>query len=158
MPRLVAMLPHTDEEIDESTGRNMITGIDLVTIPYSNEVRSLEAANIGGVGLEPVTPEEEAAATALIKAMQFDDGFRYQDLQNPARQHMYAVLQAVALNQVSPSPSLPLSLCSHRPVHRIARIGTPRPMTCSSQTPMDWRNISLSLRPSKRPQGLRGME
>jgi hypothetical protein len=107
MPRLVAMLPHTDEEIDESTGKNMITGIDLVTIPFSNEVRSLEAANIGGVGLESVTPEEEAAATALIKAMQFDDDFRFQDLQNPARQHMYAVLQAVALNQVS-LPSLPL--------------------------------------------------
>lgn len=101
MPRLVAMLPHFDEEIDETTGKNMITGIDLVTIPFSNEVRSLEAANIGGVGLEPVTEEEEAAATALIKAMQFEDGFRYQDLQNPARQNMYAVLQAVALNQVT---------------------------------------------------------
>jgi hypothetical protein len=111
MPRLVAMLPHFDEEIDESTGRNMVTGMDLVTIPFSNEVRSMEAANIGGVGLEPVTDEEEAAATALVKAMQFDDGFRYQDLQNPARQHMYAVLQAVALNQVTCfPPALALAL------------------------------------------------
>jgi hypothetical protein len=135
MPRLVAMLPHFDEEMDESTGRNIVTGMDLVTIPFSNEVRSLEAANMGGVGLEPVTDEEEAAATALVKAMQFDDGFRFQDLQNPARQHMYAVLQAVALNQVGLSCSsyqltAPLTL-------RIARTGMLRPMTCCSRMRMD---------------------
>ncbi len=94
------MLPHVDEEIDETTGKNILTGIDLVTIPYSNEVRSIEALDIGGIGLDPVNEEEEEAASALIKAMQFADGFRYQDLQNPARQHMYSVLQAVALNQV----------------------------------------------------------
>lgn len=134
------MLPHFDDEVDESTGRNMVTGMDLVTIPFSNEVRSMEAANMGGVGLEPVTDEEEAAATALIKAMQFDDGFRYQDLQNPARQHMYAVLQAVALNQVTYPDS------TFRPLNslRIARTGMPKLMICCSPMQMGWSSIKLS--------------
>lgn len=100
MPRLVAMLPHIEEDYDENTGNKVITGLDLVTIPFSNEVRSIDALDIGGCNLEAVTPEEELAAINLVLAMQFSDGFKYQDLQNPARQHVYSVLQAVALNQV----------------------------------------------------------
>lgn len=100
MPRLVAMLPHYEDDIDETTGNKIITGLDLITIPFSNEIRSIDALDIGGCNLEAVTSEEEFAATNLINSMQFSDGFKYQDLQNPARQHVYSVLQAVALNQV----------------------------------------------------------
>jgi hypothetical protein len=39
------------------------------------------------------------AAEALVTALQFEDGFQYQSLENPAVQHVYGVLQAIALNQ-----------------------------------------------------------
>lgn len=97
MPRLVALLPHM--ESTEDSGQE-IFGMNIVTIPFSNEMRPVETMDLGGVGGEPVTAEEEDAAEELVRRMQFAEGFQYQDLQSPAIQHMYAVLQAVALNQV----------------------------------------------------------
>ncbi|CAE7509481.1 XRCC6, partial [Symbiodinium microadriaticum] len=96
MPRLVALLPH----LEPTDGADStIFGLDLVTIPYSNEVRPVECMDLGGVGDEPLSNDEKNAAHNIVRAMQFADGFQYQELQSPAIQYMYAVLQAVALNQ-----------------------------------------------------------
>jgi ATP-dependent DNA helicase 2 subunit 1 len=99
MPRLVALLPHL-EPAEEEGAEDEVFGMNIVTIPFSNEVRPVEVMDLGGVGGEPVTEEEEEAAEDIVRRMQFAEGFQYQDLQSPAIQHMYAVLQAVALNQV----------------------------------------------------------
>ena len=102
MPRLVAMLPHVEAEEghDREGAAAVVFGMDLVTIPYANEVRAVEAMDRGGVAGESLTGEEKDAAMEVVKAMQFSDGFQYQDLQSPAIQYMYSVLQAFALNEV----------------------------------------------------------
>lgn len=102
MPRLVAMMTHIEENPDSGDSTYDITGMNLVTIPYSNEVRSLVSMNSGAVTCDPVSQEEEDVAVSLVKAMQFEDNFDYRDLQNPAIQHIYSVIQAVALNQETP--------------------------------------------------------
>lgn len=110
MPRLVAMLPHVEEAEEGHEGEGegaaaVVFGMDLVTIPYANEVRAVEAMDLGGVAGEALTAEEKDAAMEVVKAMQFSDGFQYQDLQSPAIQYMYSVLQAFALNEVDIYPS-----------------------------------------------------
>ena len=97
MPRLVALLPHLEPA---DGAENAIFGMNVITIPYSNEIRPVECMDLGGVNGEPLTDEEKTVAVEIARKMQFTDGFQYQDLQSPAIQHMYAVLQAVALNQV----------------------------------------------------------
>lgn len=101
MPRLVAMLPRVEEDESDEEGKKTqeVCGMDLINIPYANEVRDIEALNLGTTD---VSQEEVSAAEAVVKGLQFEDGFSYQTLENPAIQHVYSVLQAIALNQEEP--------------------------------------------------------
>jgi hypothetical protein len=121
MPRLVAMFPRLEEQDDEEEGSApAVCGMDLITIPYASEVRDIAALKMGTTdGKEigtsvvkfewmsneivnddiTVSQEEVEAAEALVTALQFEDGFQYQSLENPMVQHVYGVLQAIALNQ-----------------------------------------------------------
>ena len=48
MPRLVAMFPRLEEEgNDGDDGAPEVCGMDLITIPYANEVRDIAALQLG---------------------------------------------------------------------------------------------------------------
>lgn len=94
-PRMVALVPHADNVgTDDETWSG---GMDVITLPYANEIR---AAPENPNALEPHVSEEGIeAAEAIIKQFQFEDDFRYENLENPLIQKVYGVLQALALNE-----------------------------------------------------------
>ena len=86
MPRYVAIAPQSDGEV--------YTGLSLIVLPFAQEIRNVPAGNI-------FVPDDDmvAAAEEVITALQFEDDFSHTQLENPAIQHFYGVLQAVALQQ-----------------------------------------------------------
>jgi hypothetical protein len=89
-PRLVALVPHLED--GEWAG-----GMDVVTLPYANEVR---AAPIDSTSMPVLSNELIDVTEKFVDAFQLDEDFRYVDLENPSIQHVYSVLQAFALNEV----------------------------------------------------------
>jgi len=108
-PRLVVMLPLQEERED---GETELVGCNLIPLPFDGECRrsicsgiayDLEDSSTSAVGLvESGNTNIHSAissAECLIRKLQLGPNFDYRDLENPAIQNFYAVLQAVALSQ-----------------------------------------------------------
>ncbi len=99
-PRLVAMLPQADE-LDSYGGQVQPGGLNVILLPYKNDIRHNPVTLIHGDTSVP-SVESIQAANNLIDTMQFDEGGtrRHTELQNPALRNFVSVLQAIALDQV----------------------------------------------------------
>lgn len=93
-PRLVALVPHT-ESFDGDGVRPKSSGLHLITLPYSEEIRTV---SISKVGMEPKEEPIEALAD-VIDRLTLRNGSNPRNYENPALQKHYAGLQALALGQ-----------------------------------------------------------
>lgn len=108
-PRVVVMLPLL--EADGGDGEPEVVGCNLIPLPFDGECRrsintgiAYDLENMSGVDglVEAANPNIHSAiasAETLIRKLQLGETFDYRDLENPAIQNFYAVLQAVALSQ-----------------------------------------------------------
>jgi len=93
-PRIVAMVPQQEIEAENEAGLLQSGGFNLIALPFDGELRSLHTA-----GQVTLPHDAVEAAVAVVRSLQMDEQFNYTDLENPALQRFYSVLQAVALTE-----------------------------------------------------------
>ena len=69
-------------------------GINVLPLPYAEEVRGLLSTVTPDALGSTAPPEVVEAATDIVRALRLEAGFSYLDLENPALQQFYSVLQA----------------------------------------------------------------
>ncbi|PSC67098.1 ATP-dependent DNA helicase 2 subunit KU70 [Micractinium conductrix] len=101
MPSLVAVVPQ-QELLDGYGGQMVPPGFNLITLPFSDDLRQPER-NQEFTGAHRAAPGDEgvAAAEELVAAMQMPDFFPG-ELRNPVLQRYYEVLEAKALYEEPP--------------------------------------------------------
>ena len=96
-PRLAVMLPQM-EELDEAGAQTRPPGFNLLALPFGPEIRCNPAPVPPNV-VDMVNADMQGKAEALVAALSLEDSFSYQEIDSPAMQRFYSVLQAVALGQ-----------------------------------------------------------
>jgi len=95
-PRLVALIPQAEQIDAETKIQVKPPGINLIILPFSEELRSLKDED---AGLQPAEPDLVDKAKEIIAKLTITGGFDPESFQNPALQRHYASLQALALDQ-----------------------------------------------------------
>ncbi|BBM97060.1 ATP-dependent DNA helicase 2 subunit 1 [Marchantia polymorpha subsp. ruderalis] len=97
-PLLVALVPQ-EEETDETGGQLQPPGMQMIYLPYADDIRPAEKYLVDVLN-HPQRGEEEQIdkAVALMRKLDLKDFTVYQ-IQNPALQKHYAILQALALEE-----------------------------------------------------------
>lgn len=116
--RLVAIFPQKEEYLREEDGGGLETppGMVAYVLPFEDDVRALEP-DAGAVDADK-TPVQ--AATDLINAMNFGDGFSLDYLKNDSLAHFYTYLESIALETTLPTPEQSLNQITDEDVRATA--------------------------------------
>ncbi|XP_062170512.1 ATP-dependent DNA helicase 2 subunit KU70 [Alnus glutinosa] len=97
-PRLVALI--AQDEIVSHGGQIEPPGMHMINLPYCEDIRHVEELYSDSSGATPkATDDQIKKATALMKRIDLKD-FSVCQFSNPALQRHYAVLQALALEEL----------------------------------------------------------
>ncbi|DBA83496.1 hypothetical protein WJX79_009209 [Trebouxia sp. C0005] len=100
-PRLVALLPQ-EEEVDEFGVQVTPPGMNMVYLPYSDDVRQPEAdTSFTGLSHPKADAKQVEAAEHLLSKLNLG-AFASSDIPNPTLQRHYQVLECYALNEPPP--------------------------------------------------------
>ncbi|KAL3161464.1 hypothetical protein ABBQ32_010347 [Trebouxia sp. C0010 RCD-2024] len=100
-PRLVAVIPQV-EEVDDFGVQVTPPGMNLVYLPYSDDVRQPEAdTTFTGLAHPRADEAQIEAAERLMAALSLPE-FASSNIPNPTLQRHYQVLEAYALNEPPP--------------------------------------------------------
>ena len=101
-PSLVALLPRI-EKVDEYGDQLSPPGLDVVYLPWSDDVRPARRARaiVGPPPYHAAPPDAIAAAASYVDCMTMPD-FDSGNVPSPALQRHFAVLEAAALGQPPP--------------------------------------------------------
>ncbi|GMH09670.1 hypothetical protein Nepgr_011511 [Nepenthes gracilis] len=95
-PQLVALI--AQDEIINSSGQIEPPGMHMIYLPYSNDIRHIEEAQMDTNFSTHATDDQIKKAATLMKRIDLRD-FSVCQFANPALQNHYAVLQALALEE-----------------------------------------------------------
>ncbi|KAJ4915997.1 ATP-dependent DNA helicase 2 subunit KU70 [Raphanus sativus] len=96
-PRLVALV--AQDEIESDGGQVEPPGMNMIYLPYSNDIRDIEELHSKpGVAAPRASDDQLKKASALMRRLELKD-FSVCQFANPALQRHYAMLQAIALDQ-----------------------------------------------------------
>ncbi|CAH8381217.1 unnamed protein product [Eruca vesicaria subsp. sativa] len=96
-PRLVALV--AQDEIESDGGQVEPPGINMIYLPYSNDIRDIdELHSKPGVAAPRASEDQLKKASALMRRLELKD-FSVCQFANPALQKHYAILQAIALDE-----------------------------------------------------------
>ncbi|KAJ0257192.1 ATP-dependent DNA helicase 2 subunit KU70 [Hirschfeldia incana] len=95
-PRLVALV--AQDEIESDGGQVEPPGMNMIYLPYSNDIRDIEELHSKpGVAAPRASEDQLKKASALMRRLELKD-FSVCQFANPALQRHYAMLQAIALD------------------------------------------------------------
>ncbi|CAA7056686.1 unnamed protein product [Microthlaspi erraticum] len=96
-PRLVALI--AQDEIESDGGQVEPPGMNMIYLPYSNDIRDVEELHSNpGVAAPRASEDQLKKASALMRRLELKD-FSVCQFANPALQRHYAMLQAIALDE-----------------------------------------------------------
>uniref|UniRef100_A0A1J3H951 ATP-dependent DNA helicase 2 subunit KU70 n=1 Tax=Noccaea caerulescens TaxID=107243 RepID=A0A1J3H951_NOCCA len=96
-PRLVALI--AQDEIESDGGQVEPPGMNMIYLPYSNDIRDVEELHSKpGVAAPRASDDQLKKASALMRRLELKD-FSVCQFANPALQRHYAMLQAIALDE-----------------------------------------------------------
>ncbi|XP_013638444.1 PREDICTED: ATP-dependent DNA helicase 2 subunit KU70 [Brassica oleracea var. oleracea] len=96
-PRLVALV--AQDEIESDGGQVEPPGMNMIYLPYANDIRDIEELHSKpGVAAPRATEDQLKKASALMRRLELKD-FSVCQFANPALQRHYAMLQAIALDE-----------------------------------------------------------
>jgi len=91
-PRMVALVPQ-EEKYDENGELLRPCGLHMIFLPYMDDLRDSEPS-----GTEEIDEQLIERASAVVESLRLQ-GFSPDQFENPALQHHYATLQALALSE-----------------------------------------------------------
>ncbi|KFK43907.1 hypothetical protein AALP_AA1G189500 [Arabis alpina] len=96
-PRMVALV--AQDEIESDGGQVEPPGMNMIYLPYANDMRDIEELHSKpGVAVPRASDEQLNKASALMRRLELKD-FTVCQFANPALQKHYAILQAIALDE-----------------------------------------------------------
>lgn len=96
-PRLVALV--AQDEIESDGGQVEPPGMNMIYLPYSNDIRDIEELHSKpGVAAPRASDDQLKKASALMRRLELKD-FSVCQFANPSLQRHYAILQAIALDE-----------------------------------------------------------
>ncbi|KAG2323931.1 hypothetical protein Bca4012_038285 [Brassica carinata] len=96
-PRLVALV--AQDEIESDGGQVEPPGMNMIYLPYANDIRDIEMVQSKpGVAAPRASEDQLKKASALMRRLELKD-FSVCQFANPALQRHYAILQAIALDE-----------------------------------------------------------
>uniref|UniRef100_A0A7S1X7R0 SAP domain-containing protein n=1 Tax=Tetraselmis chuii TaxID=63592 RepID=A0A7S1X7R0_9CHLO len=102
-PCLAALLPQWEELMEDEEGQTVQLrppGLHLVTLPFADEIRHAEDhAQFAAVVVKADAPAVSCAESVIEELSIPDPEFSSTTIQNPALQHYYTVLHALALEE-----------------------------------------------------------
>ncbi|CAN8312346.1 unnamed protein product [Cochlearia groenlandica] len=96
-PRLVALV--AQDEIESDGGQVEPPGMNMIYLPYSNDIRDIEEVHTKpGIAAPRASDDQLKKASALMRRLELKD-FSVCQFANPSLQRHYAMLQAIALDE-----------------------------------------------------------